>query len=114
MAIEPGTYNIRVYRGADWSVKLTFKDSSDAVMSLVGYTVDGQIWNEARTKKFADIGVSFGTNDRANGIANLALTDTQTNLLPDLAYYDLRLTDPSSISEYYLRGTVTGLQGYTQ
>lgn len=114
MAVEPGIYNIRLYRGADWAIKLTFKDSTDAVMSLIGYTVDGQIWNESRTKKFADFGVTFGTNDKANGIANLALTDTQTKLLPDLAYYDLRLTDSNALSEYYLKGTVTGLQGYTQ
>ena len=115
MAVEPGQYDIRLYKGSDWNLKLEFKDSTNTAIDLTGYTVDGQIWNQPRTKKFADFTVTHpGINDRANGVAILELGDTITKMLPNLAYYDVRLTGTNSKSEYYLRGTVTGLQGYTQ
>ena len=115
MAVEPGIYNIRLYKGSDWKIKLEFKDSTDSAINLTGYTVDAQIWNERRTKKFADFTVTHpGATDRANGIAFIELNDTTTKMLPDLAFYDVRLTDSNNSSEYYLKGTVTSLQGYTQ
>ena len=115
MAVEPGIYNIRLYKGSDWKLKLEFKDSTDAAVDLTGYTVAAQIWNQQRSKKFADFSVSHpGINDRANGVAFLELGDTDTKMLPDLAYYDVRLTNTDNKSEYYLKGSVTGLQGYTQ
>ena len=42
MAVQPGTYNITLQRRADYSVLLQFKDSSDAVIDLTGYTAYAQ------------------------------------------------------------------------
>jgi hypothetical protein len=41
------------------------------------------------------------------------LTDDQTATFPDEAYYDVLLTNPSGLKEYYLEGLVFVSEGYT-
>ena len=52
MAVQPGTYNITLQRRADYSVLLQFKDGSDAVIDLTGYTVYAQV--DKSRDKYAD------------------------------------------------------------
>lgn len=111
MAVSPGTYNFTVQRRADHSVTLQFKDSNDAAINLTGWTVAAQAWNEERTKKHADFSVTY--TNRSTGTIALALTNSQTELFPDKAYYDVLLTDPSNIKEYYLEGIIFASEGYT-
>ena len=111
MAINPGTWNPTLQRRSDWSVNLVFKDSSDAAINLTGYTVASQIWNENRSKKFADLAVAY--TNRATGTIDVSLTEAQTTVLPDSAYYDVKLTNGSGKSEYYLQGKITVSEGYT-
>ena len=47
------------------------------------------------------------------GTITVSLTDDQTTLLPDLAYYDVLLTNASGLKEYYLQGKITISEGYT-
>ena len=112
MAVTPGTYNMTVQRRSDHSVQLVFKDSSDAAISLVGYTVEAQVWEETRTTKYADFTTTY--TDRSAGSVSIALTDTQTaTFTPDVLKYDVLLTAPSGSKEYYLEGTIYVSEGYT-
>ena len=111
MAVSPGTYNFTVQRRADHSVTLQFKDSNDAAINLTGWTVAAQAWDRTRTTKHADFSVTY--TNRTTGTVALSLTDTQTTLFPDEAYYDVLLTDPNDTKEYYLEGVIIVSQGYT-
>jgi hypothetical protein len=111
MAISPGTYNISLQRRADYSITLQFKDSTDAPINLTGWTVAAQAWNQARTSKYADFTVTY--TNRVTGTVAIALTDDQTSIFPDEAYYDVLLTNPSGLKEYYLEGIVYVSEGYT-
>ena len=111
MAIQPGTYNITLQRRADYSVLLQFKDSSNAVIDLSGYTVYAQVWDAARGTKYADFAVSY--TNRTNGQVTISLTDTQTTTFSDEVQYDVLLENASGLREYYLEGKITVSQGYT-
>lgn len=111
MAIYPGTYNIKLQRRADYSVTLRFIDSSNSAINLTSWTAAAQVWNQERTTKYADFTVTY--TDRATGTIAISLDDSVTAVLPDKAYYDVLLTNPSGVKEYYLEGTVTVSQGYT-
>jgi hypothetical protein len=111
MAVAPGTYNISLQRRADYSVTLQFKDSSNTAINLTGWTVQAQAWNQARTTKFADFTVTY--TNRTTGTVSIALTNTQTTIFPDEAYYDVLLTNGSGLKEYYLEGTIYVSEGYT-
>ena len=111
MAVQPGTYNITLQRRADYSVLLQFKDSSDAVIDLTGYTAYAQVWTEGRTTKYADFSIAY--TNRTNGQITISLTDTQTATFIDELRYDVLLEDGSGNREYYLEGVITVSQGYT-
>ena len=112
MAISPGTYNFTLQRRSDHSIPLLFKDSSNNAINLTGYTVEAQEWEETRTTKYADFGVTY--TDRTAGSVSITLTDTQTStFIPNTLKYDVLLTNPSGEKEYYLEGTISVSEGYT-
>jgi hypothetical protein len=111
MAVQPGIYNIALQRRADHSITLQFKDSNDDAIDLTGWSVAAQTWNKNRTTKYADFAVAY--TDRVAGTVAISLTDTQTEALPDEVYYDVLLTNPSGLKEYYLEGIVYVSEGYT-
>ena len=112
MAITPGTYNMTVQRRSDHAVQLVFKDSNNAAISLVGYTVEAQVWEETRSIKYADWIVTY--TNRSTGTIDIALTDTQTaTFMPSILKYDVLLTNPSGLKEYYLEGNINVSEGYT-
>ena len=59
MAIKPGTYNMTVQRRSDHKIQLVFKDNNNAAISLVGYTVAAQVWDQPRANKYADFAVTY-------------------------------------------------------
>lgn len=111
MAISPGTYDISLQRRADYSITLQFKDSTNTAINLTGWTVAAQVWNRLRTTKYADFAVTY--TNRSTGTVAIALTDEQTDDFPNEAYYDVLLTNPSGLKEYYLEGIVYVSEGYT-
>ena len=111
MAISPGTYNIPLQRRADYSVTLQFKDSTGTAINLTGWTAAAQAWNQGRTTKYADFSITY--TDRSTGTIAIALTSVQTALFPSEAYYDVLLTNPSGLKEYYLEGLIYVSEGYT-
>ena len=111
MAVSPGTYNISLQRRADYYVTLQFKDSTAAAIDLTGWTVEAQAWNQDRSTKYADFAVDY--TNRAAGTVKISLTDVQTALFPNEAYYDVLLTDTAGLKEYYLEGVIYVSEGYT-
>ena len=111
MAISPGQYNISLQRRADYSITLQFKDSTDAAINLTGWTVEAEVWNQGRSTKYADFTVTY--TNRVTGTIAIALTDEQTATLPNEVYYDVLLTNPSGLKEYYLEGIIYVSEGYT-
>jgi hypothetical protein len=111
MAVSPGQYNISLQRRADYSVTLQFKDSTGAAINLTSWTVEAEAWNEGRTTKYADFTVTY--TNRSTGTIAIALTDEQTALFPNEAYYDVLLINPSGLKEYYLEGIIYVSEGYT-
>jgi len=112
MAIQPGIYNFTVQRAADHSFVLVFKDSNGDAIDLTSWTVASQAWNQARTKKYADFTVTY--TNRSTGTVTLSLSDEDTVKFPDELRYDVLLTNPSGLKEYYLEGTILVDQGYTR
>jgi hypothetical protein len=111
MSVQPGQHNISVQRRADYDLSLQFKDSTGANIDLTGWTAYAQVWNAARTVKYADFAITY--TNRAAGSISIALTDTQTAAFPDEAYYDVLLEDSSGLRNYYLEGIVYVSEGYT-
>ena len=112
MAVTPGIYNMTIQRRTDHSIQLVFKDSSNNAIDLTGYTVEAQVWEETRTTKFADWAVTY--TNRTTGTVDIALTDVQTaTFTPNLLKYDVLLTNPSGLKEYYLEGDIFMSEGYT-
>ncbi len=112
MAIAPGTYNMTIQRRSDHSVDVTLKDSSNAAVNLTGYTLASQVWNTDRTTKAADATVAV--TNASGGTFTWSVTDTQTALLTlDEYKYDVLLTNPSGLKEYWIEGTIYMDQGYT-
>lgn len=112
MAIQPGIYDFMVQRSADHSFVLVFKDSDGNAINLTDWTVTSQAWNQARTTKYADFTVAY--TNRAAGTITLSLSDEDTVNFPNELRYDVLLTNPSGLKEYYLEGTIYVDQGYTR
>ena len=112
MAISPGTYNMTIQRRSDHNIQLIFKDSNNDAINLTGFTVEAQVWDEPRSNKYADWGVTY--TNRSTGTIDIALTDTQTaTFSPEILKYDVLLTNPSGLKEYYLEGSIFMSEGYT-
>jgi hypothetical protein len=112
MAIQPGTYNMTIQRRSDHNIQLVFKDSNNDAINLTGYSVIAQCWDEGRNIKYADFTITY--TNRANGIVNISLTDTQTaTFVISTLYYDVLLVNTSGLREYYLEGVITMSEGYS-
>ena len=112
MAVSPGTYNMTVQRRSDHSVNVTLKDSNNNAINLTGFTIEAQVWEETRTTKYADFTIAY--TNRTSGIFDMSLTDTQTaTFSPNILKYDVLLTNPSGLKEYYLEGNIFVSEGYT-
>ena len=112
MAISPGTYDMTIQRRSDHTVKVTLKDSNDAAVKLTGYTLASQVWDTGRSAKAAD--ATCTVTSAANGTFDWKLTDTQTATLTAEEYkYDVRLTNPAGLHEYWIEGTIYISEGYT-
>ncbi len=112
MAIAPGTYDMTIQRRSDHNVSVTLKDSAGSAVNLGGYTVQSQVWDADRTSKAADVTIAI-TNS-SGGVFDWKLTDTQTTSFTANEYrYDVLLTNPSGLKEYWLEGTIFMDEGYT-
>ena len=58
MAIIAGTYDFTVQRRADHTESIRITDSNDNAVNLTGTTIAAQVWDKARTGKYADFTVA--------------------------------------------------------
>ena len=112
MAISPGTYDMTIQRRSDHTVNVTLKDSTGTAVNLTGYSIASQVWDSGRTSKAADATISI--TNTTGGAFDWKLTDTQTTTFTAEEYkYDVRLTNPAGLHEYWLEGTIYMNEGYT-
>ena len=112
MAVAPGTYDMTIQRRSDHTVSVTLKDSGGSAVNLTGYTLASQIWDSGRSAKAADATVSV--TNASGGAFDWKLTDTQTATFSSDEYkYDVRLTNPAGLHEYWIEGTIYMDEGYT-
>ncbi len=112
MAITPGTYDMTIQRRSDHTVNVTLKDSNNAAVNLTGYTLASQVWDTGRSTKAADVTCTI--TNASGGTFDWKLTDTQTTTLTAEEYkYDVRLTNPAGLHEYWIEGTIYISEGYT-
>lgn len=109
--IQPGVYNIKLQRRADYSVILEFKDSNKDPIDLTGSTVAAQIWDLSRSTKYADFIIDYIS--RPLGKVKLKLGYAITTTLPSESAYDVLIVNGLGDREYYLEGAVTTAEGYT-
>lgn len=111
MAILPGKYDINLRRRADFGLIFQIKDSNSVNVDLTQHTVEAEVWNVKRTKKYVDFTVAF--LDRVNGKFKITLTPAQSELIPNLSSYDILITNGLGLKEYYVAGSVLVQEGYT-
>ena len=110
MTISPGNYDLTIYQGATFSQTLTWKDASDALVNLTGYTARMM----ARTS--IDAASPFLTLTTENGCITLggatgtialsiSATDTAT-ISAQGGVYDLELVSGSGVVTRLLSGNV--------
>jgi hypothetical protein len=112
VSVHPARYDDELQRRAVYDMDLQFEDDEGNPINLTGWTVASQLWNVDRTVKYLDFTVTYV--DRLNGQVKLSLTDVQTaSLTVDKCYYDVLLTSPGGIKDYYIQGTFYVSEGYT-
>jgi hypothetical protein len=109
--MNPGVYNIRPQRRADFTLGLVLKDSTGTAMNLTGAQVLAQVWDKKRTTKYGDFTVTI--SNPTTGAVELLLPHTITTSLPAEARYDVMVLRPGGLREYYLEGIVRPSEGYT-
>lgn len=108
--METGTYDFTIYQGATFSRVLTWRDSTNALVNLTGYTARMMI-REAidSTSAFVTLttengGIALGG---AAGTITLAISATATAAITQSqGVYDLELVSGSTVTRL-LEGAVT-------
>ena len=109
--IQPGVYNIKLQRRADYSVLLEFKDANKLPVNLTDCTVAASVWDQARSTKYADFVTEYVS--RSTGTVRLKLSHTATATFPSETVYDVLIVNSTGEREYYLEGTILAAEGYT-
>lgn len=110
--IQPGNYDITIQQNGDFDQIFQFKDSNGDGIDLGGSVVEAEIWTNNKTAKLVDFTITM--IDESIGKFKLSLTDVQTGTLLQDAYYDIRVTDASNNSYYWVRGQAILETGYTE
>jgi hypothetical protein len=110
--INPGTYNINAYQGADWDRTFTVTQSGTA-LNLSGYTSAMQV-REASDSTGYLISLTSGSGITLGGTAGtitVAITASQSSAIPAGSYaYDLEIISGAGFVTRLLQGgfTVSG------
>lgn len=105
--MNPGRYNINVYKGTTFSLAPAWKIDNLPV-NITGYTADMQVRATADSAIIVELSTSNGRAviSGALGQTTLKLTATETAALAAGNYfYDLNLTSPSAVVTKILQGS---------
>lgn len=105
-----GIYNATIDQGATWSVVVTYKDSTGAVINLTGYTAAMQV-RQQYSSADADLTLTSPSGGivitGATGVVTITMTATQTAALEEGFYvYDVELTS-GSYKDRLIQGQLT-------
>jgi len=96
------TVNIVIDQGADYSLSLTWKDSTGNAINLTGYTARSMVRHSYHSPQPL---ISLTTEnggieiDGANGVINVSMTAAQTANLPaSNCVYDLEVVNGTSVT----------------
>jgi hypothetical protein len=97
--------NLIVDQGTDYSTSINLTNADGDIVSLAGYTANGQI----RKTYSSSNSVSFGiVLESSNGVVQLSLTDAQTaNLVSGRYVYDVIVTSSANVTSRIVEGIVT-------
>jgi hypothetical protein len=109
---QPARYDFQVKRRADYFLRLQIKDALKQPVNLTGYEIVGQVWDQARSVKYADFTVI--DDELGAGRVKLSLLPEDTELLPEDSWYDVLIVSPAGVKEYYLEGIIYANEGYTE
>lgn len=105
--VTPGTWNITIPRRA------TFRQRFQLPFNCTGHSLYAQMWTTVRrTRKLMDFSVEW--IDQVNGDFELVADSIDTQNVSRNGYWDLLVVAPSGESDYWIRGTATVDQGYTE
>ena len=109
MSIKPGNYDFTIYQGATFSRVLTWKDASNALVNITGYTARLQIRTSPDaptpfiTLTTENGGITLGG---ALGTISVLITAAQTAAIIEAAgVYDLEMVSGSIVTRL-LQGNV--------
>jgi|TARA_R110000796_G_scaffold234612_1_gene353482 hypothetical protein len=98
--------NLYIDQGADYSTTVSLTDSNGDILSLTGYSAEGQI---RKTYGSSTAAATFGVSlSAASGQITLTLTDSVTAAMTAGRYvYDVIITDGSATKTRILEGQAT-------
>jgi len=105
--VNPGRYNINVYKGTTFSLAPVWKIDNLPV-DITGYTAKMQVRASADSSVIVELSTSNGRAviSGALGKTTLTLTASETTALAAGNYfYDLNLTSPSAVVTKILEGS---------
>lgn len=108
---QPARYDFPVKRRADYVLRLQIKDALKQPVNLTGYQIKGEVWDQARSTKYAEFSVV--QEDLSIGKFNLVLSADQTEIFPEDSWYDVLLVSPDGSKEFYVEGIIYANEGYT-
>lgn len=99
------TQDLYVYEGDNFTFDIQFGFELDTYTPLaeIRQQPNSMVLLTTFTAELPDVAGSDGPGLRT---LRLSLTSTQTNLLPEICYYDVQLTDGSGLTNTYVRGKI--------
>ena len=105
--MKPGTHNIEIVRGEDFSLSFTVTIDG-VILDLTGATAYAQI-RESKSRSAVLI-ADFDTDISADpdNVVTISIADAVTAAMTqDLGYYDVLIVSAGTEDLYYLKGRVT-------
>ena len=98
--------NLVIYKHTDFEQTFALEDSNtNSVKNLTGFSATCKMQRTLNLGSLTAFTVTF--TSRLNGKVRISLTDTQTAAIEEGKYfYELMLTDPSSVVERVIEGIV--------
>lgn len=105
--VTPGTHNITIPRRA------TYRQRFQLPFDCTGHQLYAQVWTTSRrTRKLMDFSIEW--IDQDTGEFDLVGESIDTQRVSKNGYWDLLVVYPSGESDYWIRGTATVDNGFTE
>lgn len=109
---------LAVDQGSDWTMSVTYADPTTKVpYNLTGYTarmfIKAQVGDVSPLLQLTTANGKI-TVDGPNGKLTVTMSNTETDTLPELAFYDLELIAPAGLVTRLIEGPVRTSLGVTK